>query len=145
MKRLFLLILLFFSVSSYGQLNDIAQKMKEGAPAQKEMYSYIKAAAERKWDSNYQMIEYEVNIQAESWMYLFNYNKLEMDIKIFINSITKWLDDNEKKYNIDLFKEINKVSKKDKIMALVLLYKFRCNWQMVKYEYDLQLRAKENL
>lgn len=70
-------------------------------------------------------------------------------IKIAVKAIQKWSRDGYKSKNITLFKEMTTsknitLIKEGTTWELYDLVKLHCDWPMVKYEYDKQVKAKNS-
>ncbi len=134
MKKL-ILFLLITSVSPIilaQQLNSNASFIKRNYPAE---YSHIlKKYALEKWNDNYEMVVYMINNQADALDGLINEFKSN-NTHILYKAIQKWSYEGYKSSNIEKFDKL-------KIVNLKQLLSLQCNWEMVKYEYDNQVKAK---
>ncbi|NQT65805.1 MAG: hypothetical protein HQ554_06465 [FCB group bacterium] len=96
----------------------------------------IKKHALEKWNDDYKMVVYEIDNQADTLIELINLFNSE-NTNIVFNAIQKWSIDGYEESNITLFKEFKTFSLKE-------LLKLHCDWKMVKYEYDNQVKAKNS-
>lgn len=139
MKRIFY-ILLILPIISFGQLNRQADGLKDNMPS---VYQSIKYEAVKKWDTNYEMTLYEINQQSEELMKLMYLSRTaDFEYTIYLTAIGKWVDEKEEPYNLTIFADAKKCKTRSEIINK--LFELRCNWQMVKYEYGLQLKAKQS-
>lgn len=99
-------------------LNNSAILLKESSNEKlNAIYQDIKNAAEDKWGSNYSMILYTINQQGNAFSDVMTAPKRpDYDESIMTEAINKWCS-----------KEDNKI---------------KCDWVMVMYEYNKQLKAK---
>lgn len=96
----------------------------------------IKKHALEKWNDDFKMVVYEINNQSDALVELINLFKSE-NTNIVYKAIQKWSIDGFNKSNIILFKELKTFSLKE-------LLKLHCDWKMVKYEYENQVKAKNS-
>jgi hypothetical protein len=82
------------------------------------------------------MVVYEINNQADALIKLIDEFKSE-NTNIAFRAIQKWSIDGYESSNTAKFKEIETFGLKE-------LIKLHCDWEMVKYEYDNQVRAKNS-
>jgi len=136
MKRAILILLL---MSVFVLLN--AEGLDTNANHIKINYSddyekTIKKHALEEWNDDYRMVVYEINTQADALVELINEFKSE-HTQIVFKAIQDWSIKGYKESNINLFKELKTFSLKE-------LLKLHCDWRMVKYEYDNQVKAKNS-
>lgn len=136
MKNLFLtFVILFISTIIFAQgLNQNANYIKKN-------YSIgykqtLKKHALQKWDDDYEMVVHMINNQADALINLINEFKSD-NTNIAFKSILKWSIDGYKSLNMKRFEKINTFGLKQLIF-------FHCDWEMVKYEYDNQVKAKNS-
>lgn len=96
----------------------------------------LKKYALVEWKEDYSMVVYEINKQADALIKLIEEFKSE-NTNIAFKAIQEWSKEGYKSENIVFFKEITTFGLKD-------LLKMHCDWSMVKYEYDKQLKAKNS-
>ena len=136
MKNLFLalgMILLISTTFAQG-LNSNASYIKKNFPT--EYKNTLKKHALEKWGSDYEMVVYMINNQATALFDLIDNFKSE-NTNIVFKAIQKWSIDGYRASNIAAFKKI-------KIFGLKELIPLHCDWEMVKYEYDNQVKAKNS-
>jgi predicted RNA-binding protein len=135
MKRI---ILIFTLLCSYflanAQLNGNANYIKEKFPSEYE--KTLKKYALKEWNDDYSMVVYEINKQADALVQLVN-NFESDNTQIVFNAIHEWSRDGYKNFNIEEFNKLTTFSIKN-------LLKLHCDWSMVKYEYDKQVKAKNS-
>ena len=134
MKKLFTLLLLTAMVISAN-----SQELEVNAKHIKEKYSSdytatIRKYAVQEWGDDYQMIVYEINKQCDALVDLVNEFKSE-NTNIAYKAILEWSQDGYETKNSQEFQKI-------KVFGVEQLLKLHCDWQMVKYEYDKQAKAK---
>lgn len=133
MKRLILsLIFVLSSVNGFTQLNSSAEFFKENLPG---AYEAIKDRATDKWETDYEMILYEINNQAEAFYKvreLFLGEDLEQGI--LFSAMKKWTDDEDK------FVKYANMTEEE--VAEVDVFSLWFDWTMVIYEYENQVKAK---
>lgn len=136
MKKLALIpiLLLSFSVLANAQqnLNSNASYIKSHFP--NAYKNTLRQRALNKWKTDYEMVVYEINQQANDLVKLTQEFKSDYT-NIAFRAIEKWSVKNYKSSNIRAFKKI-------KTFSLKNLIKLHCDWEMVKYEYDNQVKAK---
>ena len=96
----------------------------------------LKKHALEKWETDYEMVVYRINNQADALSELIEEFKSD-NTNIAFKAIQKWSFEGYKNSNILKFKEINQFSLKH-------LVSLHCDWEMVKYEYDNQVKAKNS-
>ena len=136
MKKMILFILMM-TVSVYAKaegLNPNATYIKKNYPNEYE--KTIKKHALEKWGDDYSMVIYMINKQSDALVNLVETFKSE-NTNIAIKAIQKWSIDGYQNSNIALFKEME-------VFGLKELLKMHCDWSMVKYEYDKQVKAKNS-
>lgn len=133
--RLLLPLLLIGFLSSSG----FSQKLDFNAKTIKEKYSEkytntIRKHAMSEWGTDYRMVVYEINKQSDSLVELVNSFKSE-HTNIAYQAILDWSVEGYKTHNKEQFEAI-------KTFGLEQLLDFHCDWRMVKYTYDKQVKAK---
>jgi len=88
------------------------------------------------WKDDFSMVVYEINKQSNALVKLIDEFKSD-NTNIAFKAIQEWSRDGYKSKNITLFKEMTTFGLKD-------LLKMYCDWSMVKYEYDKQVKAKNS-
>lgn len=96
----------------------------------------LKYYAVLKWKDDFSMVVYEINTQADSLIKLIDVFEGK-NTSIAHKAIQKWSKDGHKSKNNKLFDQMKTFGLKD-------LLKMHCDWSMVKYEYDLQVKAKNS-
>lgn len=134
MKRIILILsiaLVSVLVKADG-LNVNASYIKKNYPGDYE--KTIKKYALKKWKDDYSMVVYEINKQADALVKLID--KFESkNTNIAFKAIQKWSIDGYEGINITLFKQL-------KTFGLKELLKLHCDWSMVEYEYNKQVKAR---
>ncbi len=131
MKKIIVLLLVLFTMLS-AKVDPKATQLKKEFPVQ---YGYIKQVAVEEWGNQYNMISYEINKQSKAFYYML-YAFEPSDSKLFFDAVSKWtLDGN---HNL-------KEMKKSKSKSITVMGKFKVNWNMAKYEYDKQVKARKEL
>lgn len=135
MKTVIFLTIIFTSTFVNAQgLNSNARFIKENYPVG---YSNtLKKQALEKWGTDYEMVVYMINSQADALVNLVDNFKSD-NTNIIFKAIQKWSVDGYKNSNIDAFKKID-------TFGLKQLIPLHCDWEMVKYEYDNQVKAKNS-
>ena len=135
MKTLITLILLVSAqITVYGQLNSSAKYIKDNF--QSEYQQTLRQHSIKKWDTDYEMVVYMINNQAESLFALIKAFETE-HTDIATSAILKWSYDGYKSFNIAHLKKAT-------TFRLTELIGLHCDWEMVKYEYDNQVSAKNS-
>ena len=136
MKNLFLtLVILSASTIVFGQgLNSNASYIKKNYPTEYEQT--LKKHALEKWNDDYDLVVYMINNQADALINLIDEFKSD-NTNIAFKAIQKWSIDGYESSNIEKFKKIN-------TFGLKQLIPLHCDWEMVKYEYDNQVEAKNS-
>jgi hypothetical protein len=98
--------------------------------------STVKRHAQEEWGNDFQMVVFEINNQADALVELVEAFKSEFTT-IVLNAIISWSIDGFESSNMALLKELT-------VFELSQLIKIHCDWQMVKYEYDNQVKAKKS-
>lgn len=133
-----LFILMIAPICLFGQLNKQASGLKESWP---NVYESIKYESVKKWGTDYEMTLYRINNQSESLVKLMYLTRsASFDHNIFFTAVGKWCDKDEESYNLIIFDE----SKKQKSAQDIInkMFELRCDWEMVEYEYNNQIKAK---
>ena len=129
MKKL-LLFLLIAPILGYGQLNSNAKLIKENMPT---LYETIKKYSESKWDNDYEMIVYTINNQADAFAEISRLMSADdFDQNIWYSSVVKWAENPSK------VKEEFSNGNSDIIFTSII------QWDMVLYNYENQIKAKQS-
>lgn len=135
MKRYLLLsAIILFSFASFGQLNSNSSYIRKNFSSDYE--ETLKKHALEKWKTDYEMVVYYINNQADALMSLIEEFKSE-NTNIVYKAIQNWSHSGYKNSNIDRFKKLD-------TFGLKQLLTLHCDWEMVKYEYDNQVKAKNS-
>jgi|AntAceMinimDraft_17_1070374.scaffolds.fasta_scaffold33500_2 hypothetical protein len=134
MKKIIFVLIVVFCVQIIN-----AQELKSGAIYIKKNYpaeyeATLKKHVLEEWNDDYRMVVYEINKQAESLVELIGEFKSE-NTNVVFKAIQEWSIGGYKSSNIDKFREID-------TFGLKQLLQLHCDWRMVKYEYDKQVKAK---
>lgn len=129
-----LAVLLATTFVEAQELNSNASYIKETYSAEYEQT--LKKHALNKWEDDFNMVVHEINKQAEALVKFIDEFKGD-NTNIAFNAIQKWSKDGYESKNTRMFKEMETVS-------LENLLKMHCNWNMVKHEYDKQVKAKNS-
>jgi hypothetical protein len=132
-KTMFLLFLSIIAIPGITQeLEANASYIKEKYPT--DYANTIRKYAMKEWGDDFQMVVYAINQQADALVALVD--EFESDnTTVAYNAILDWSYDGYKSQNQEKFKAI-------KVFGLEQLLKLHCDWTMVKYEYDNQVKAK---
>lgn len=130
---IFALVIIPFLIKAQG-LNSNGSYIKINYPDEYE--TTIKKQALKEWGDDYSMVVYEINKQADALFQLID-NFQSENTNIVFKAIQEWSIEGYNGHNIKLFKEM-------KTFGLKELIKLRCDWSMVKYEYDKQVEAKNS-
>jgi len=135
MRRLHVILLIFilwpiFIVSQ--TLNSNAEYIKSKYPS--EFENTLKKYALQKWNTDYEMVAYEINQQADALVSIVQTFKSE-NSSILFNAIRKWSIKGFENQNIQYWNDSLEV------VNFKLLH-LHCDWDMVQYEYDKQVTAK---
>ena len=128
---LFVIFLITVTVKSQ-ELNSNASFIKK--TYQSEYESTLKKRALDEWKDDFSMVVYEINKQADALIELIDSFKSD-NTKIAYKAIQEWSLDGHEDSNISKFKEMSAFDLKS-------LIKMQCDWSMVKYEYNKQVKAK---
>lgn len=133
MKRIILsLIFVLSSVNGFAQLNSSAEFFKENLPG---AYEAIKDRATDKWKTDYEMVLYEINNQAEAFYEVRElFSGEDLDQGILFSAMKKWTDDEDK-----FVKYFNMTEEE---VSIVDVFSLWFDWTMVIYEYENQVKAK---
>lgn len=132
-----IIILSFLLTATFANaegLNSNASYIKKNYPTEYEQT--LKKYALAEWKDDFSMVVYEINKQADALVKLIDEFKSD-NTNIAFKAIQEWSRDGYKSKNITLFKEMTTFGLKD-------LLKMHCDWSMVKYEYDKQVKAKNS-
>lgn len=134
MKRTILFILIIFMIGSTN-----AQSLDYNASYIRKNYesdyeATIKKHALAKWGTDYDMVVYEINKQSDELVALIDVFESD-NTNIAYEAVQKWSHDGYENSNIAQFKKLE-------TFGLEELLKMHCDWSMVKYEYDKQVKAK---
>jgi len=136
MKQIIIILslLLTATFASAEGLNSNASYIKKNYPTEYEQT--LKKYALAEWNDDFSMVVYEINKQADALVKLVDEFKSD-NTNIAFKAIQEWSRDGYESKNIALFKEMTTFGLKD-------LLKMHCDWSMVKYEYDKQVKAKNS-
>jgi hypothetical protein len=115
-------------------LNPNASYIKKNYPTEYEQT--LKKYALAEWNDDFSMVVYQINKQADALVELIDGFKSD-NTNIAFKAIQEWSREGYKSKNITLFKEMT-------TFALKELLKMHCDWSMVKYEFDKQVKAKNS-
>lgn len=135
MKELLLCIavtLQTFQPITAQELNSNASYIRKNHSTEYEVT--IKKYALEEWKDDFSMVVYEINKQADALFELVSDFESE-NTNIAFRAIQEWSMDGYEEKNIEHVKIF-------KIFSLENLLKLHCDWTMVKYEYDKQVKAK---
>jgi hypothetical protein len=128
-----LLVIFLITISVKSQaLNFNASFIKKNY--QSEYESTLKKHALDEWKDDFSMVVYEINKQADALIELIDSFKSD-NTQIVFKAIQEWSLDGYQGSNISKFKEMSAFDLKS-------LIKMQCDWSMVKYEYNKQVKAK---
>lgn len=131
---LLMTIILTTTIVKAEGLNTNASYIKKNYPTEYE--NTLKKYALAEWNDDFSMVVYEINKQADAIVKLVD--SFESDnTNIAFKAIQEWSREGYLNHNIKIFKEMTTFSLKD-------LLKMHCDWSMVKYEYDKQVKAKNS-
>jgi len=103
-------------------LNSYGRGVKDQLP---HVYEVIKIRAIKDWETDHEMVVYEINKQSESYLKIVSTE--DIDINIFVSSLLYWADSPESvKSDMEHF-DI-----------------YPIDWEMVLYEYNKQVEAKSS-
>lgn len=123
------------NLSTFAQgLNTNASYIKNNYSSDYELT--LKKHALEEWGDDFEMVVYEINQQADALVNLIDGFKSE-NTNIAYKAIQEWSIDGYLNQNITKFKNIETFGLKE-------LLKLHCDWEMVKYEYDNQVKAKNS-
>ncbi|MBT6195434.1 MAG: hypothetical protein HOI54_00115 [Candidatus Marinimicrobia bacterium] len=129
-----LIVLLTATFANAEGLNSNASYIKKNYPTEYEQT--LKRYALAEWKDDFSMVVYEINKQADALVKLVDEFKSD-NTNVAFKAIQEWSRDGYKSKNISLFNEMKTFGLKD-------LLKLHCDWSMVKYEYDKQVKAKNS-
>ena len=134
MKNFLLLCCVLFNAIpvSGQQLNTHVNYIKDNYPT--EYKNTILNYAIKEWGEDYEMIVYTINNQADALYELVNVFKSE-NTSIAYNAITEWSYDGYEAFNKKEFQNLE-------VFEVKQLIRLHCDWTMVKYVYDNQVKAK---
>ncbi len=137
MKRIIVIsvLSLLFLINTFNaqELNSNANHIRNNYSTDYE--ATLRKHALEKWGDDYRMVVYEINQQADALVELVKEFKSE-NTNIAFRAIQKWSVEGYKNSNTEQFQEME-------VFGLKQLIKMHCDWRMVKYEYDRQVRAKD--
>jgi len=136
MRTLIILISVILSttIANSQGLNTNASYIKKNFPTEYE--NTLKKYALAEWNDDFSMVVYEINKQADAIVQLTE--SFESDnTNIAFKAIQEWSREGYLSNNIKIFKEMTSFGLKE-------LLKMHCDWSMVKYEYDKQVKAKNS-
>ena len=122
--------MLNFSFCQSLSLN--AQLIKQKYPSIYE--NNIKKYAMLEWKEDYAMVLYEINKQSDAVAYIFDNLKSD-HTEILFRAILEWSREGKRTTNAKKLSELKSFYYHD-------MLDFECDWSMVKYEYDKQVKAK---
>lgn len=132
MKFLLILATTMASIFSYGQeLNSNANNIKTNFPT--EYQKTIRANAVAEWGSDHNMVVFQINLQSDELMTLLRTFK-SVHSDILYNAIVNWSTAGYEAANKQIWNNMSTFS-------LANALKFNVNWQMVNFEYDMQVKA----
>jgi len=134
MKTTITILLAFVAFASNAQLNSQANYIKKNYPEQYE--KNIKVHAIEKWGNDFQMVVYSINQQSESLHSLIMTFE-PSNTNILFQSVLKWSQSGYSDKNETIFRDMKTFEYNSALML-------HCDWQMVKYEYDNQVKAKSS-
>ena len=103
-------------------LNSYGRRVKDQLP---DVYEVIKLRAIKDWETDNEMVVYEINKQSESYFKMVSTE--DIDINIFVSSLLYWADSPDSvKSDMEHF-DI-----------------YPIDWEMVLYEYNKQVEAKNS-
>tara|TARA_B100000282_G_C31625215_1_gene441244 strand:+ start:91 stop:516 length:426 start_codon:yes stop_codon:yes gene_type:complete len=137
MKRLILtLIFVLSSVNVFTQLNSYAEYYKEYLPG---AYEAIKDRATDIWETDYEMILYEINNQAEAFYKVQElFVEEDLEEEIMLSAMIKWTNDEDEL--LEYLYMIEEGIAEDDVFSL--LFSLWFDWTMVIYDYENQVKAK---
>ena len=134
-KIIFVLTILLTATFVQAEgLNSNASFIKKNYPSAYE--NTLKKHAIEKWSTDYEMVVYMINNQADALVDLIDNFKSD-NTNIVFKAIQKWSIDGYKNSNTNAFKKID-------TFGLKQLIPLHCDWEMVEYEYDNQVKAKNS-
>ncbi len=126
MKKITLItVLLLAGVNLFAELSVKTQAIKEHVPG---AYESIKVFSIDKWDTDHNMVVYEINKQCEAFFVVITTVKESEQIQILHRAVLKWI----KGEMPDLNENPN------------ALFEIVIDWNMVLYEYEKQTKASES-
>jgi len=137
MRKTVIITVLIFSTAllTFAQgLNSNASHIKKNYSSDYELT--LKKHALEEWRDDFEMVVYEINQQADALIKLIDEFKSD-NTNIAFKAIQEWSVDGYLNQNITKFKSIQTFGLKE-------LLKLHCDWEMVKYEYDNQVKAKNS-
>lgn len=135
MKVILIIFVTFLAtLNLYGQeLNENAQFIKERHTNAYE--SNIKKYALLKWKDDFSMVLYEINKQSDALTSIIEIFK-PSNTQILYKAILRWSREGKQTTNSAKFSQITSIDYRN----LLLL---ECDWSMVEYEYEKQVKAKD--
>lgn len=99
-----------------------------------EGYDIIKVASLQEWGTNYNMVVYQINNETKALYGIIN--AFESDnTQTLYECMIKWSYEGKEAHTKAMFKNM-------KTFDLESALKFHVNWNMVLYNYNLQVKAK---
>lgn len=134
MKKLIIILSVLFCafIAEAEGLNSNAGYIKKNYSSDYELT--LKKYALAEWKEDYSMVVYEINKQADALVKLTEEFKSE-NTNIAFKAIQEWSIEGYKSKNISHFNKMKSFGLKD-------LLKLHCDWSMVKYEFDKQVKSK---
>ena len=134
MKKIIFIFFVFVAFSAHAQLNENAEYIKTNYSS--DYTQTLRKHAVDKWETDHEMIVYEINTQADALVNLINKFKSE-NSQIVLKAMIKWSHKGHEPGNTSRLKNL-------KAFNLENLIKFHCDWEMVEYEYDNQVKSKSS-
>jgi len=135
MKRPIVIMILLMCFPTFiiaQSLSTSATYIKENFPEDYE--KGIRQFAINQWGDDYEMVVYVINNQADKLVKLIDVFESE-HTNIAFKAIQEWSVDGYLQANIKKFKEMDTFDLKS-------LIKINCDWEMVLYVYEKQVKAK---
>lgn len=114
-------------------LNENAKFIKGHYP---DGYAGIRKYAVAEWDTNYEMIIYTINNQADAVFKVASIFQTS-NTEVLFNAIKEWSLEGFEAGNVTKFKSLKSVT----VPNLLTMH---CNWEMVEYTYTNQVKAKNS-
>lgn len=131
-KLIFLILMILPTIGISQELDSNASFLKSKYPT--DYANTIRKHAVEEWGTDHQMIVYTINKQSDALYYLVQNFKSE-HTQIIYDAIKEWSREGYEASNIQKFNSFNTLSIENMI-------KLHCDWSMVKYVYEKQVKAK---